>query len=154
MFVHHNTTIALISLSWMAHFTRVGTLVLVVHDCSDHILELAKMLKYAKYHSNVSDVFFLLFAITWVVMRCGVFPFWILYSTLMDAGTFIQLSPLYYIFLILLGLLQVLNLMWTFMLVKAIQNALMKGQAEDNRSDSELSTMEEDENDNDWKKRN
>jgi ceramide synthetase len=151
MFIHHNVTIALIGLSWTAHFTRVGTLIILVHDCSDHLLELAKMLKYTGYQKTC-DIFFVLFAVTWIVTRCGIFPFWILRSTLFDAGTFVQLFPLYYVFLILLGLLQVLNLVWTFMLVKAIWSAIKTGEAEDNRSDSEPSS--EDENDNDWKKKN
>ena len=43
MFIHHNTTIALLMFSWTAHFTRIGSLILLVHDCADHLLELAKM---------------------------------------------------------------------------------------------------------------
>jgi len=150
MFIHHNVTIALISLSWVTHFTRVGTLVILVHDCSDHLLELAKMLKYAKCKLfcdvPASDVMFILFAITWVVTRCGVFPAWILYSTLVDAGTFLTLFPLYYVFLVLLGLLQLLNLVWTFMLVKAIQAAINDQEIKDTREDSDASSLEEDEN--------
>ena len=87
MFIHHNTTIALIALSWTAHFTRVirglsdlkftfdvcfqqvGTLVILVHDCSDHLLEFAKLLKYTGFQSSC-DIFFGLFAVTWVVTRC------------------------------------------------------------------------------------
>ena len=75
--------------------------------------------------------------------RCGVFPAWILYSTVHDAGKFFELSPLYYLFLILLGLLQLLNLIWTFMLVKAIRSAIVQQGAHDSRSDSESSSMDE-----------
>ena len=179
MFIHHNTTIALIALSWTAHFTRVirglsdlkftfdvcfqqvGTLVILVHDCSDHLLEFAKLLKYTGFQSSC-DIFFGLFAVTWVVtrcqqqqqrlmkkvwlilfFRCGVFPAWILYSTVHDAGNFFELSPLYYLFLVLLGLLQLLNLIWTFMLVKAIRSAIIQQGAHDSRSDSESSSMDE-----------
>jgi len=49
MFIHHNTTIALMMFSWTAHFTRIGTLVLIVHDCADHLLELAKLCRYTRY---------------------------------------------------------------------------------------------------------
>ena len=86
--------------------------------------------------------------------RCGVFPFWILQSTFFDAGNFFELSPLYYLFLVLLGLLQLLNLIWTFMLVKAIKSAIVQQGAHDSRSDSEPSSLEEeDENYNNLENR-
>ena len=39
MFIHHMTTISLMGLSWTCNLTRVGTLVLVIHDCADIFLE-------------------------------------------------------------------------------------------------------------------
>ena len=71
MFIHHQTTIALMMFrflkskkkmmfkilksykklgkhcyfSWTTHSHRIGTLVLIVHDCADHLLELAKMFR-------------------------------------------------------------------------------------------------------------
>lgn len=39
MFIHHVTTIALMAFSWICNLTRVGTLVLVIHDCADIFLE-------------------------------------------------------------------------------------------------------------------
>ena len=39
MFIHHVTTIALMAFSWTCNLTRVGTLVLVIHDCADIFLE-------------------------------------------------------------------------------------------------------------------
>ena len=39
MFIHHVTTIALMGFSWTCNLTRVGTLVLVIHDCADIFLE-------------------------------------------------------------------------------------------------------------------
>lgn len=42
MFVHHITTIGLMTLSWTCNLTRVGTLVLVIHDCADIFLEVTK----------------------------------------------------------------------------------------------------------------
>ena len=49
---------------------QVGTLVILVHDCSDHLLEFAKLLKYTGFQ-NACDVFFGLFALTWIVTRWG-----------------------------------------------------------------------------------
>ena len=39
MFVHHCATILLLSFSWACNLTRVGTLVLIVHDVADIFLE-------------------------------------------------------------------------------------------------------------------
>ena len=83
--------------------------------------------------------------------RCGVYPTWILYSTLIDAENFVEMFPAYYIFNGLLGTLQLLHILWTYFLFKAIQKALSKGGVDDKRSDSEPSD-EEDENDNELKK--
>ena len=68
MFIHHMTTITLMIFSWSTHFIRVGTLVLLIHDSSDHLLELAKMFRYANYRRSC-DVVFVIFAIVWVVTR-------------------------------------------------------------------------------------
>lgn len=42
MIVHHMATLLLMYLSWMVNFTRVGTLVLLVHDCVDPIMEVSR----------------------------------------------------------------------------------------------------------------
>lgn len=41
MFIHHAITILLMSMSWTCNLTRVGTLVLVIHDCADILLEVS-----------------------------------------------------------------------------------------------------------------
>lgn len=144
MFIHHNATIALMMFSWTTHFIRIGTLVLIVHDCADPLLELAKLFRYARYKKTCDAVFFV-FSVVWVVTRCGVYPAWILYSTLFDAVNFFSMFPAYYIFNGLLCTLQLLHIVWTYLLYKVIQKALSKGNIDDMRSDSEPS---DDENDN------
>lgn len=39
MFLHHMVTLLLLGLSWVCNLHRVGSLVLVVHDCADIFLE-------------------------------------------------------------------------------------------------------------------
>ena len=53
-------------------FQQVGTLVILVHDCSDHLLEFAKLLKYTGFQ-HCCDIFFGLFAVTWIVTRLDKF---------------------------------------------------------------------------------
>ena len=47
LMVHHVTTLALMAFSWTCNLTRMGTLVLLVHDCADVFLEAAKACRYA-----------------------------------------------------------------------------------------------------------
>ena len=44
MFIHHITTILLMGLSWTCNLTRVGTLVLVIHDVADILLEVSDLI--------------------------------------------------------------------------------------------------------------
>jgi len=85
MFIHHVATLALLILSWTNHMHRMGSLVLLIHDFADHWLEFAKLARYAKYQA-VCDGAFVIFSLTWVYTRLAVFPAWICYSTIVEAG--------------------------------------------------------------------
>ena len=52
--------------------------------------------------------------------RCFLFPYRVLYSTLHAAEIYIDMFPAYYIFNSLLIILQVLNVMWTVMILRVI----------------------------------
>jgi len=151
MFFHHTITIALIVFSWTTHFTRVGTLVLLIHDCIDPILEFAKMLRYLEF-KKICDALFVLFSLVWVITRCGIFPYRILYSTLIDGAQFIEMFPAYYVFNGLLVSLQILHIIWTYMLFKVVHKTLSRGRAEDDRSDSESEPSADENENNDGKK--
>lgn len=136
MFVHHIATIVLMCFSWVGNLTRIGSLVLVVHDCADIFLEAAKIAKYAKYQ-KVCDFIFVIFTVLWIVTRMGVYPFWIIYSTSIEAPKLLPMFPAYYIFNSLLCLLLVLHAFWTWLILRIAYNAFYAGQMEgDIRSDS------------------
>ena len=143
MFIHHLTTIALMAFSWTCNLTRVGTLVLGIHDCADIFLEVhnliiwlsnltllifqaAKMCKYTNYQ-KLCDLLFACFALTWVVTRLGVYPTWILYSTTIEAPQIVEMFPAYYIFNGLLSILLVLHVIWTYFILKIIYKAMYSG---------------------------
>ncbi|CAB0043426.1 unnamed protein product [Trichogramma brassicae] len=143
MFIHHIATIVLMCFSWIGNLTRIGTLVLLVHDCADIFLEAAKMAKYANYQ-KVCDFIFVIFTVLWIVTRMGIFPFWIIYSTLIEAPKIVPMFPAYYIFNSLLSLLLVLHAFWTWLILKIAYNAFNAGQMEgDIRSDSSEEISEE-----------
>ncbi|KAJ7299127.1 hypothetical protein O6H91_Y300800 [Diphasiastrum complanatum] len=112
-------------------FARIGSVVLALHDASDVFLEIAKMNKYAGT-PIVPDIFFVLFAVSWVLLRLIYYPFWIIWSTSYEVLQVLSKEvhrghgPIfYYIFNMLLISLLVLHVYWWIliyrMLVKQIR---------------------------------
>jgi sphingoid base N-palmitoyltransferase len=126
MFAHHMITILLIALSWVCNLHRVGSLVLLVHDCADIFLEAAKLTKYANYQ-KVCDIIFAIFIVVWLVTRLGLYPR-ILYSTTVEAPEILPMFPAYYIFNSLLLLLLLLHIGWTYLIFQVAAKALKAGQ--------------------------
>ena len=86
MFIHHWTTIALISISWVAGFCQTGVLVMFLHDNGDVWLPLAKVLFCFCFVYNVVLVSFVCTAAYHIVF-CFVLFYLILffsYSVIMD----------------------------------------------------------------------
>lgn len=125
MFVHHIVTLLLLSLSWICNLHRVGSLVLVVHDCADIFLEAAKITKYANYQ-KLCDAIFAFFTLIWIVTRLGFYPR-IIYSSSVEAPRILPMFPAYYIFNSLLILLLCLHVAWTYMILKIAHNSLKSG---------------------------
>ncbi|XP_076669385.1 ceramide synthase schlank isoform X1 [Andrena cerasifolii] len=142
MFIHHIAAIVLMCFSWVGNLTRIGSLVLLVHDCADIFLEAAKMAKYANYQ-KLCDCIFVIFTVLWIITRIGVYPFWIIYSTSIQAPKIVPMFPAYYIFNSLLILLLFLHMLWTYLILKIAYNAFYAGQMEgDIRSSSSEDTSD------------
>ena len=73
MFLHHVITLSLLSYSFICNFTRIGTLIVFLHDCTDFLLEFAKMGTYANW-GILCDVTFGLFTLIWLLTRIIAFP--------------------------------------------------------------------------------
>ncbi|VDP28608.1 unnamed protein product [Soboliphyme baturini] len=102
----------------------------------DTVRKSAKMARYC--HKNVlCNVLFVIFTAIWFVTRCGIYPFKIIYSTTIEAPSLIQFFPVYYIFNCLLLILLVLQLFWSFLILRIALNAVRSGEMEDVRSDDE-----------------
>ncbi|XKL59167.1 hypothetical protein PGB90_000183 [Kerria lacca] len=130
MFIHHIATIVLLSFSWICNLHRVGTLVLVIHDAADCILDGTKAVNYAKYN-KLSSVLFVVFTLTWIITRVIIFPFWILKSTTMEAPYVAKMMfPAYYIFNGLLILLLILHIFWTVLIFQLAYRTWTAGQLE------------------------
>merc|ERR1712226_789196 len=136
MLFHHLMTMMLISLSFILNFFKVGTLVMLCHDCADVWLESAKMCRYAGYR-KASEILFAFFALSWIILRLGYYPTIVLHSITVEAPQLVQYFGAYHVFMILLSLLLVLNIQWSYFIMKVAYVALYtpKG-VEDARSDS------------------
>ncbi|XP_052865991.1 ceramide synthase 5 [Anopheles cruzii] len=135
MFAHHMITILLMALSWVCNLHRVGSLVLLVHDCADIFLESAKLTKYAQYQ-KVCDTIFAFFTVIWIITRLMLYPR-IIYSSSVEAPQILPMFPAYYIFNTLLILLLVLHIGWTYLILQIVVKAIKAGQMEgDVRSSS------------------
>ncbi|KAL1767375.1 ceramide synthase 5 isoform X1 [Sigmodon hispidus] len=145
MFVHHLATIGLITFSYINNMVRVGTLVLCLHDSSDFLLEAAKLANYAKYQ-RLCDTLFVVFGAVFMVTRLGIYPLWILNTTLFESWEMIGPYPSWWLFNGLLLTLQVLHIIWSYLIARIAFKALIRGKvSKDDRSDVESSSEEEDE---------
>ncbi|XP_067931681.1 ceramide synthase 5-like [Watersipora subatra] len=138
-FVHHIATIFLICFSWMLNLTRMGSLVLCLHDVVDWMLEYAKLNRYLN-NTRLCDFFFAMFTVCWFVTRLVMYPYYILYTTAVEATEILGYARSIFLFNGLLFLLQILHILWFGIISHAAYKAVMVGQVEkDIRSCSEES---------------
>jgi ceramide synthetase len=142
---HHVATVILIILSYLLRFARVGSIVLALHDASDVFLEVGKMFKY-NGSNIVPSISFLLFVISWVILRLIYYPFWILWSTsyevlhTLDKKKHQKEGPIYYyVFNSLLYCLLFIHIYWWVLMYRVlVKQVKARGKlGEDVRSDSE-----------------
>ncbi|XP_026313451.1 ceramide synthase 5-like [Hyposmocoma kahamanoa] len=140
MFVHHIATIALLCFSWVCNLHRIGTLVLLLHDCADIFVESVKATKYSGYQ-RVCDTLFLALVVVWITTRVGIYPFYIIWSTSIRAPQLLPMFAAYYIFNTLLCLLLILHVVWTWLILQIAYKAIIAGQMDGDirSSSSELS---------------
>lgn len=113
MMSHHVITSILIGSSFFAGLYRIGTITLAIHDTTDVLIEVAKIFKYSE-NERGADVCFGLFAISWLVLRLIIFPFWIIKASSYDLLHVVENFPptLYYAFNMMLLALLVLHIYW------------------------------------------
>lgn len=150
MFTHHIITCLLVIGSYYFFYFAVGHAIMAMMDVLDALLALAKMTKYMGY-TTLCDAIFLLFLFCWVIFRHGLYNY-ITYSAIVDAPNLIPykcfydgfgqhkrcFTPTVYVtFVSLLVLLQIIMLIWFYMILKIVVKVIKGEPAEDNRSDDE-----------------
>ncbi|CAI5686826.1 unnamed protein product [Oreochromis niloticus] len=143
MFIHHLATVSLISFSYVNNMARVGSLVLCVHDASDFLLEAAKMANYAKYQ-RLCDFLFIVFSVAFFITRLVIYPIWVLNSTMFESWAIVGPYPSWWLFNVLLLVLQVLHIIWSYLIARIAIKAILRGKVcNDVRSDIESSSEDE-----------
>lgn len=155
MFSHHIITCALVIGSYYYYYTRIGNLILMIMDSVDIFLSTAKVLKYSGF-STLCDIVFILFLISWIILRHGVYNYlfyrtWKYSAILMkDSQCVVGLvqkrcwNPfIINSFLGLLGGLQIITCIWMYLIMKVALRVIMGQSAEDVRSDEDDTDMEE-----------
>nr|POE97515.1 lag1 longevity assurance like 3 [Quercus suber] len=149
---HHVATVILITLSYIFKFARVGSVILAVHEGSDVILEVAKMSKYSGFE-GIASICFVIFVLSWTVLRLIYYPFWIIWSTSYEVLLTLDMEKhkidgtiYYYLFNTLLLCLLILHIYWWKLMVVMLVNQIhARGQISDDvRSDSESDTEHND----------
>lgn len=154
MFSHHIITCLLIIGSYYYYYFRIGHLILMIMDSVDIFLAAAKMLKYAGF-SNACDAMFLLFLVSWIVLRHGVYNYifyhaWYKSVDLMKNGQCVEglmqkrcWTPVVIdTFLGLLGGLQIITCIWMYLILKVAYKVVTGSGAEDVRSDEDDTDIE------------
>ncbi|CAL8345783.1 unnamed protein product [Merluccius merluccius] len=136
--IHHFATVFLLSFSYCANYIRIGTLVMLLHDSSDIVLESAKMLNYGSGWRKTCDIMFIVFAAVFLVTRLVLFPFRIIYTTMVLSMESFQPFAGYYFFNVMLTVLQALHIFWAYLILRMAFKFIFLGQLDkDERSDEE-----------------
>ncbi|KJH42442.1 Longevity-assurance protein [Dictyocaulus viviparus] len=146
MMFHHAITILLLYLSWAMNMVRVGTLVLFIHDAADIFIEMAKIARYAQWKGALT-ILFVIFIVVWTTTRLIYYPFWILWSVWFDAPELIQSSYQWTniwqrpivprILMVMLSLLLILHIFWTYIILKVAFKSVTCGELDDVREESD-----------------
>lgn len=137
MFSHHIATVILISASLYFKFWRVGTIVMVLHDANDVLMEAAKLAKYSK-KEDLAVGLFASFTVAWLLLRLVCFPLLVIRSTLFELPKAIDLqTSMYYMFNGLLCMLLVLHWYWFSLILRVVWLTLTTGDAQDVREDDD-----------------
>eukprot|EP00731_Ephydatia_muelleri_P008022 Em0004g360a len=107
-FFCHLTTTTLLAISYVTKMLKIGTVVMLVHDICDMLVEVAYLLDYITY-SGLSQAMFIVFAITFFVTRLLIYPFWILRSVLFVLPESVTPSPALNLTLVLLVVIQMVH---------------------------------------------
>jgi len=140
MALHHVITNFLVIGSSYFRFTRIGSMVFVIHDLSDIPVDMSKLANFMKWKAATVSCFIIML-ITWIGLRLGVLPFVIFKSIVTESPNLYsdddgQLDIVVYqmylpLFKTLIGGLIALHLFWFLILTQMGWYLVKKGETHD-----------------------
>lgn len=122
---------------FVCRFYRVGTVVMLLHDANDVLMEAAKLAKY-RNREDLATGFFASFTVAWLLLRLVCYPLLVIRSTLFEFPKVIDTSAtVYYMFNALLCMLLVLHVYWFTLILRIVWIALATGSSRDVREDDD-----------------
>lgn len=119
MMAHHVFTIAAAISSWMINLTIPFVLIVTIFDTADILLPLCKLTGYAGF-KKASDFISMVFALVWILTRVVYYWCWIYYFCVVSV--FIKgLHIVNLICILIIITLAILNLIWTWYIIKMIK---------------------------------
>ncbi|XP_054858726.1 ceramide synthase 3 isoform X2 [Eublepharis macularius] len=135
--IHHLAALGLMFFSYCANYLRLGTLVMIVHDCADFWLEAAKIFNYARWE-NTCSVIFVIFSVVFFTSRLIIFPFWIIRASAYYPTYYsMKFVAAYFLFNGQLLVLQCLHIYWSYLVFKILRKFIFIKKVKDDRSDEE-----------------
>jgi len=146
MMAHHVITIVLIGASYAYNFNRIGCLIMMLMDCSDIFLPLAKMWRYIGLYT-LCDATFTIFLVSWFITRHVLFIIaikcvWVDALQLIpepwapEKGSYLGPTA-HKMFCVLLVSLQIIQIIWFGMICRIAYRVVSGHGASDDRSDED-----------------
>ena len=133
MFCHHIAALTLLLISKYLNYLRFGVVILLLHDFSDPLMEAAKLANRTG-HSIIANSIFAIFVFVFFVLRLYVFPTYIISSAFKS----INLHKLTSIIIItMLCALQVMHLIWYWLILRIIWRCFYGNNVKDIRSETD-----------------
>ena len=137
MMVHHVGTLILIVFSYATNHTRIGSLLMILHQPADMLVQIAKLLLYCKCQ-RATNVLFIIFTAVFLVTRLYIFPVYIIYDVMIKFSWYYRPYAWYYLSCFICFVLQVLHCFWAYVILKMFVKIFTKGPIErDDRSGTE-----------------
>ena len=127
MLVHHVVTLVLIGASFSLRFVAAGAIIVLVHDASDVLFEIAKLHVYSgdEWRANV---WFAAWVLSWIGLRLVYFPRYIVYGAVWESVAHLGAWPHHATCSALLCALQALHVFWSVLIGRMVWR-LCTGQA-------------------------
>ena len=162
LMAHHVVTIALIFFSSLYRFTRVGSMILLVHDMSENPVQMSKIANFFKM--KATTVFLVIsMLVVWIASRLIIFPFVICKSVWYESYEYMVLMgtldpaayEAYYLpFYISLGFLIYLHIIWFSALLKIGWKIVSTEEGHSSATMMEVITTTRENIDREWKHTN